>query len=621
MLDPRWAWLDREADRGIERFAVQIGAAVRRLEQLWLEQVHVLPLSIEGDADCGVVLVPISTRGAAESSLVRDERGVSFVISGHEPVDRRHLASELLEAACQGERSLASACKEPIAFSAIVIVSGASRSAYVVRDLMGSLPVYWSPLSREYWFSAAHDPRAIEATSGPRQLNKHFFARFIYWRYDYTVGLPETHLEEVFQLQPAHMLKVSEGEHRTVQYWTFEELALNEHQPLEHVKQVTMNLLEQSVASAFSTRAVGSQPFIALSGGLDSGVLAALSQRLGLRPTALTAAYDVEHPLDESSAACRLAGDLGLSWEPVMISADAFLTAWRDAYALQAVPMATSSILGYDLLYGSALQMGASGLVLGSRSDRNFAGHHTHFRYHLADLLVGQDVTFPSELNQWIRLQSTSHFPKSPTEFMDWAIQHIDFESGGIAPRSRTLDYTYANWAVALDLDTQPSNFRYVSSSLLRAHIAHQVWRYEHHSTLARLNWLWSRGLSISDGYASVDLFNWCWGLQGALKISGGVNKVLLREISIELLPDWHLRRVGKTGFDVPFGTWMRFPHYLSFIGDVLSTESVSWIGELVDLPKFLRDLREPDDIKDVSPMFVWQLVNSALFSVSRDRH
>lgn len=620
LLDSRWAWLSNTNYPELGSPGTDLTQSKLNLEKFWGTEVRVFAFDSETGGG-GNLFIPEYAHRARNFFYSADTRGAVFILTDISPPIQQSLAMQLLDAAVSSVEDFKRLCSTiSFGFTAAVFGLRPDDATFFVRDRAGVLPVFWRQPGDGSSFSAGHDPRAIEAIAGRAAINHDFFAKYIYLRYDFTVGIPETHLRDTYLLQPATVLCLQGDTAAEISYWSFDDLPIRDNVDDAEVLATTRALLEESIRMSLNSSVVGSNPILALSGGLDSGIIAAYSRELNLPVRTMTAIYDIEHRVNESTKAQAVANHFNLSWEPVTITSKDFLQGWKDAYSLHASPIATSSVLGYDFLYKRVSESNSSGLVLGSRSDSFFGGDYAHFRFFLADLLAKKSHEYEPELNAWISNHSTEVFPKSAAEFLDWCTRRIDFGAPGAQIRSdfSPLDLTVASWPKVADLLRAPASLMCSSSSYLRAHTAHQVWRFGHHSTLPRLTWGWRHSLPITDGFASNSLFEWVFSLPGSRKISGGRNKILLRQIAQELLLPWQTRGVSKTGFDVPFNEWMVLPEYLDFFNDVLKSESATWLEQFVNLKEFLRCAESPQRLGGISPMFVWQLVNSELYVRSR---
>lgn len=111
-------------------------------------------------------------------------------------------------------------------------------------------------------------------------------------------------------------------------------------------------------------------PAIMFSGGLDSGLLAALAGRHG-SPRLYTVGLEGSHDMVMSREA---AGDLGLPWTPLVMTADDVIAACRELLAI--VPVRSPVTVSFEL----PLQMIASRaeeevLITGQGADELFGGY------------------------------------------------------------------------------------------------------------------------------------------------------------------------------------------------------------------------------------------------------
>jgi asparagine synthetase B (glutamine-hydrolysing) len=475
------------------------------------------------------------------------------------------------------------------------------------------LPVYFAKRRHNgHLLAAGHDPETIEIVIGKCAVNLDFMARYIGFRYDDVVGIEATHLQDVFLLPPATGATFTTAGSSQRSYWHFSNLAIQEEVSKERVEADTLMLLRTSITNAID--GVGEGAVLAMSGGLDSTTAAAIAASMGYRLPTVTAQYDVGSRLDESPAARRVASLLGLEWFGEILTAEDFLDSWLNAYNFHTTPIATSSLVGYDLLVERIASRGFKALLLGSQADRHFAGNYPHYRYHLADMYRSNGIRFRDELGSWISRHSTPDFPKTSEDFIIWVSENVDlYHPGRITVRPQIVgdDLLLAS---GLQRGQSAESMPAVElSTYLRAYISQHIWRFGHDSTLARLRYGWGLGIEVGDLYSGTTLFEYLWSLPNHFKVSMGQNKVLLRRIASNFLPAYVFNAVEKVGFNVPVHEWMQTELYRRAIHTAV-TESACELDGIIDVKGFRARLSTDRGLASMNPMFVWQIANAALW-------
>jgi asparagine synthase (glutamine-hydrolysing) len=241
------------------------------------------------------------------------------------------------------------------------------RRLVLARDRMGEKPLYLYERDGQLWFAselkALLDFDAVPFELDPKAVD-------LYFHYQY-VPEPRTLLRGVRKLDAAHLLIVDVDDWRITErrYWNLEDAPPLSGEPARLIREQ----LEE--ASELVTRAdveVG----VALSGGLDSSVVAALASRR--RPGALHAfsvGYNGRPASDERAEAQSLAQQLGLPFHDVEIETrevvDFFpeLNYWRDD------PIADISGHGYYALMKLAREHHVPVMMQGQGGDELFWGY------------------------------------------------------------------------------------------------------------------------------------------------------------------------------------------------------------------------------------------------------
>ena len=185
---------------------------------------------------------------------------------------------------------------------ALALYDAREHSLLLVRDRLGIKPLYWAPLAGG-GVAFASEPKALFASGmvAPKVDND---AIGVYLAHGW-IPAPTTLYKNVRKLAPGHYLKIDSRGHIAVERYWRPAPALNPPRTAEEAAENLTALLRESVRLQLrSDVPLG----ILLSGGIDSGLIAALAARELDRPlTAFTvrfegAAYD-ETPLARATAA------------------------------------------------------------------------------------------------------------------------------------------------------------------------------------------------------------------------------------------------------------------------------------------------------------------------------
>ena len=145
-----------------------------------------------------------------------------------------------------------------------------SETLLLARDRVGIKPLYYW-LGSDCLVFASEIKSILQDRSIPREIDDRIIDRFL--TYYYTPG-PHTLIKGIHKLEPGSYLVLKNGVCRTVQYWDLDFTSGAENQTFEDAKEALLDLLKDSVKlHMISDVPIG----FLLSGGVDSTALLSLS--------------------------------------------------------------------------------------------------------------------------------------------------------------------------------------------------------------------------------------------------------------------------------------------------------------------------------------------------------
>ena len=255
---------------------------------------------------------------------------------------------------------------------AFVIADAETGEVIAARDQVGVKPLYWT--MADGLLVAASELRTLVAH--PQVRPKLDPAGVVeYLAFGHTAG-ERTLIEGVRKLPAGHVLRVRGDAVRVSEYWD----ALPPDQP-----PLDGNLAEglrEQLDAAVSASLVSDVPIsLMLSGGLDSSTIAVLAARFG-RPAEMTA-YSVSFglPDDESAAAARLAGDLGIRHREILLTERTVAEGFDDWLAGLDVPCANPTWVAVSHIARAVHQDGGKVLLSGDGGDELLGGYSRWMTY------------------------------------------------------------------------------------------------------------------------------------------------------------------------------------------------------------------------------------------------
>ena len=237
----------------------------------------------------------------------------------------------------------------------------------LARDRMGEKPLYLYEAQGCLYF--ASELKAL-LRMGHVDFRLDPVAIYQYFHFQY-VPEPLTPIKAIRKLPPATILMIqvrpwSVTERR---YWRMEEAPALEHEPVSTIRAELERVSELIVRSDVP---VG----VALSGGLDSAAIAALSARAYPgRLTAFTVGYEGRPRYDERRKAKAIADHLSIPFHEIEIKTQEMVAAFPSLVLRTDDPIADIAAYGYDTVMAAARKRDVKVMLSGQGGDELFWGY------------------------------------------------------------------------------------------------------------------------------------------------------------------------------------------------------------------------------------------------------
>ena len=460
----------------------------------------------------------------------------------------------------------------------IALVDTETRTFLLARDRLGVKPLYYSMRSGQLRF--ASELKALLAWSdASREIDP--VAVVEYLALNYLSG--ETCIFKGYQkLQPAHYLVGSLDDPERVRPLPYWGLDINDETGNAALSERQLAELNELLSDAVRIRLRSDVPVgIFLSGGLDSGLVAALAadSAEGDRPLALTVGFS-ENSFDETTLAQATAMHAGLEHRIVPQRAVGLASLDRLAWFYDE-PFGDASALPTFTLCEAAAEH-ATVFISGDGGDETFAGYRRYIeseRYHwLAGMPSWMGRSFRAA-SQYTPLLSLFRYrllkmglpdqgiaaafdgvPEDPVLGPVLPIESRDFlknagrplwerwgksRGGSLVARHQLMDYSlYMPDDILVKMD--------------RASMAHSI--------------------EVRSPFLDYRLAEWAARLPRAALLNGREGKLPLRRLGESLLPAT-VQQGHKRGFGVPLGAWFRQPDARAFLCERLLSEQARQRG------------------------------------------
>ena len=245
---------------------------------------------------------------------------------------------------------------------ALVFVDAQEKAFFTARDPQGMKPLYYAQAGEALVISS--ECRGIFASG---LITKRFNQEAIPYYLAYKAApAPATFFQGVWELPPQSIGRFPENQALDIQKYTPKPTEnLNELSLREGLQEALLNHLQGEVNGG-----------IFLSGGIDSTLLLALLQDLGISLPAFSIQF-TDSPSPDSEYAQKAAKQYGAPWFPTPVDAsiwEAFETFVRSVDQ----PVADSAAWLTQLLSQSARKRGITFALSGAGADELFAGYNRH---------------------------------------------------------------------------------------------------------------------------------------------------------------------------------------------------------------------------------------------------
>ena len=241
------------------------------------------------------------------------------------------------------------------------------RRLVLARDRMGEKPLYICRRVDRIVFASEMKSLlefgGVEFDLDPVAVDQ-------YLRYGW-VPDPKTPIKGVVKIPPATMLivDIDQWQIKEYQYWSIEAAPIVSGPPA----QVVRDVLEETMPLMLRADVpVG----IALSGGLDSSIIAAMAARTyGERLQAFTVGYRESHVGDEREHARQLARVLKIKFHEIEISEDDVVNGFDELVRMRDEPICDPAGYGYFAVARAAREKNCPVLLQGQGADELFWGY------------------------------------------------------------------------------------------------------------------------------------------------------------------------------------------------------------------------------------------------------
>ncbi len=437
-----------------------------------------------------------------------------------------------------------------------------NQCLFMARDRIGKKPLHFVPYSGGVVF-ASEIKSLLKHPIVSKEIDLVSLNKYLTFEY---VPAPSTIFKFIRKVDPGHYVVIQKGEIRSTCYWDIP-LADNPiaHKTEEEYTEELREILERAVTA----RLVSDVPVgVFLSGGLDSGLVAALATKQNNELECFSIGFD-EPSFDESPYAGRIAHDLKIKHQVKMFSTQEML---ENLYVLPDImdePLADASILPTYLLSKFTSQKVKVALS-GDGGDELFAGYPTYQAHKLINYYDSLPNFFRNCLKAMAAYLPVSHsnistdfmikqFLKgtgvsSEIRFFIWMGAFIDREKKELLSNPLKEELR--------DHNTYEDIFRYISKSKLTKDLERILYLtmklYLQDDILIKVDRAsMANSLEVRCPFLEQELVEFACGLPMHYKLNGLKTKYLLKKAADGILPEGIANR-PKKGFGIPLSRWLK---------------------------------------------------------------
>ena len=308
---------------------------------------------------------------------------------------------------------------------AFVIWDTQTKTAFLARDRCGEKPLFYQ--HSEHALIFASELKALVPLLPTRpSLDAEAIDMYLHYQY---VPEPYTLLKGVHKLAAGHTLTISVESWEAIpkSYWCVETIDINRAQ-IKDTKQLLPSIREAFEDAVKLTLRSDVSVGVALSGGIDSGAIAALAQKNYPEPMhAFCVGYPGRPHYDERAQARTLADSLGMVVHEVELPTQSFVDFFPELVRIMDEPIADPAAFGHYAVPRAAADQGIKVLLSGIGGDELFWGYpYTTQAVEFNQLLT--DHGSLKLLAKWLSssmaqqfLNKVAYYPRAHPQVRYWA--------------------------------------------------------------------------------------------------------------------------------------------------------------------------------------------------------
>ncbi len=431
---------------------------------------------------------------------------------------------------------------------AVAIIDRNRDRTYLIRDRIGIKPLYYCMQKRGLCGFGSEIKPLLSYPFVTKSIDREAMAEFLSYEY---IQAPKTIFKDIRQVMPGHYICLKGNDFEEKEYWDCNEADVKTSMPVSEVREGVLGLLKKSVELHLrSDVPVG----IFLSGGIDSGLLAALASECKPNLDTYTLRFEGAE-FDESGLAQLVADRYHTNHHCHTVKADDFERFLPEMAWHFDQPLGDSGILPNYILNSLIRKDGTKVILSGAGGDELFGGYTYYFQNQKEKYITAfpHAAAILSKLSKKInpdfakKINRALSYTKEPFEYMllRKTIQDREFLSRltGYDIETEGIKRAYYEKCKNDDLN----KLLYVD---IKTYLADDLLLLSDRSCMAH-------SVEGRVPFLHHPLVEYAMGIPQEVKAPNGQRKWLLKEIAKDYLPK-EVIEAPKRGFCSPVQRWKK---------------------------------------------------------------
>ena len=478
----------------------------------------------------------------------------------------------------------------------------------------GVMPCYFYNNNNEVFFS--NSIKNLARIDNAYKLNNEYIKRFLGFHYRQIENQIDTPLKKIKKLQPSFYINYKLKKNRNLFIKKKWYLIQNKSEQYNNWNENELSeKLIYLINRSIKKRIPNKNFFCSLSGGLDSSTLVALINKIA-KVDAATISYN-DQTYDEIDDIKNFAKKFVNKWNIIKLD-QKIQSKIEKSCSLADKPLITSTWFSDFFMKEHMSNKGYEYSVSGLGGDQLHAGEYDYFHFFFADLKKRKSKTLKKEIDGWIKHHDHKIFKKFFSKEIKFLnnLMSSNKKNYGINHERNKKYFPVLNFRFNQKYKVYSEN-PYNSYLLNKSY--NEIY-YEMLPCCLPHDFDNSNNFNIQNiyPYLDSDLFEFMFSLKNNFKIKNGVQKILLRMATKNIISKETNKRIKKTGWNSPAHIWFAEKEN-NILEDIFydNTNNISGFIDIKNIKKIINDHKKIVNnkiYKENHMMFLWQLLSMELW-------